>query len=86
MPPSRLEHRKDLLVIPLSRDERRRLDAWAHEQEREASQAIRYALRGILAGLSDLQTDESAPHATTPTREIRPVLSPARDSDGQSGS
>lgn len=38
------------IVVPLSRDERQRLDAWALAQEREASQAVRWALRRVLAG------------------------------------
>jgi hypothetical protein len=48
-----LRRRTDMLVIPLSRDERRRLEMWAHTQERECSQAIRWLLREVLAGGSD---------------------------------
>jgi hypothetical protein len=50
MTPSPLDKRTDILVVPLSRHERRRLDAWAHQQERECSQAIRWLLRDVLAG------------------------------------
>jgi hypothetical protein len=50
MTPSPLDKRTDMLVVPLSRHERRRLDAWAHQQERECSQAIRWLLRDVLAG------------------------------------
>jgi hypothetical protein len=44
-----MPRRTDAIIIPLTRAERRRVDVWAHEQEREASQAIRYVLREILA-------------------------------------
>jgi hypothetical protein len=75
VPPSPLDKRTDLLVVPLSRDERRRLEAWAHDQEREASQAIRYALRSILA--PDQTTNETP--ATLPARDS----AGAREKDGR---
>jgi hypothetical protein len=66
MAPSALDARTIAasIVVPLSPDERERLDIWALAQEREASQAVRWILRRVLAS--------DSVHATKPGSSVTP--------------
>lgn len=53
------ERRIEGIVVPLTTAERHRLEAWAQEQEREASQAIRFLLRDVIAGTASRENQDS---------------------------